>query len=243
MARREGRLLPTMGLSRAVQSSPPLVVLLLLLSLISGLVLSVYSLRSEARLVGEDQLVGEAPPGTTIKDVNFTGYAFVESRLLIDLCGVSFHFLDSTQMTRFVEIGDLPPADLHCQKMRTLLGGDVAFLVVRSTREIEANYTLSFSFYRVSQPYALWALAGLPLTAAGGLGIALFLLRRGLGGVLSELSEAQKLEKKRRKKSGEEGSRREPWLLLSGFHPSQDEDDTYDRDDDGDHRQDGQSDH
>ncbi len=177
-------------------------VTLLLLALVSGLVLAFASIFSEPRLVGEDMVVGSASSGTALVPLNFSEYGLIESALAIDICGVSFHFLTVGQVEELRESGVLPPPDLHCERTRAILPGNVAYFAVQSTRMQEANYTLFFGFYHFAQPYQILAVPSLFLLLPASVGVIALIWRRALDRMVHEASKQTEGRGKGKKRKG-----------------------------------------
>ncbi|NIN98403.1 MAG: hypothetical protein GTO49_26170, partial [Anaerolineae bacterium] len=88
----------------------------LISSVVSGLFLSAYSVVSEPRLVAQETTAGTAANGVSFEDLGFSGYGLIESSLTVDLCGVSFYFLNEDEAEQYNDTGELPAPDLHCEK-------------------------------------------------------------------------------------------------------------------------------
>ena len=174
-------------------------VILLILALASGLVLAFASVISEPRLVGEDTVVGRASSGTALVPLNFSEFGLIESALTIDICGVSFHFLTVGQEGEFRDSGVLPPPDLHCERTRASLPGNVAYFAVQSTRMQEANYTLFFAFFQFNQPYQILAFPSLFLLLPGSIVLIALIWRRALDRMVREAGKLTEGKSKKRK--------------------------------------------
>ncbi len=157
--------------------------------------------------------------------MSHSDYSLFRLLLDVDMCGVAFHLLSPSEETDFRETGTLPEADVHCDRTEAFLTHPVTLLVVQNKRPLVANYILTLEGLQVSRPYSLAAVPALVLLLAGGVGLTVLILRKGLRRAEEGLREARAGKRKKEEKG--KGGRAGPHRGLSARrlrHPPQDKD-------------------
>lgn len=166
-----------------------LTLLLLTIAFGVGVVLAFISATPEVELIEGRTLEGVALPGTTSRGVDFPSVSFAEATLSLGECGLTFHLLRAPEWAEFNRSGDLPPADLTCNVQSARLPDGVLHVVIENELGNSSGYLVDLAFYRVVSPLANLALPGFLLITVGGLGVILYLIRRGLTRVVDDIME------------------------------------------------------
>ena len=144
--------------------------------------LAVTSLASIVETVDIAVVAGEAPPGTTSREVPLNETSFFRATLAVSACGVAFHLLTDADYATFLADGRLPPTTLDCNQTQALVRsriGHMAIVYVVSPGTSNLSYSITVEFFAERHPYALLSIPGTLLGLSSTIWIAATMFRRG----------------------------------------------------------------
>ncbi|MDX1534866.1 MAG: hypothetical protein R3291_04530 [Thermoplasmata archaeon] len=156
-------------------------ILLPIAMLVAGIGLTILSSLTVFVPVGTEEFQDAVEPGDTSRPLARMDYSRVAFEAPGLPCPLFVYPLTQLQHEIYLENGNLPQANLNCDRPLLNLTQQVSHFVLRNLDPIEPhNYTVTATYSSGSRPYLVFAIPAIVLIFVGGITLLVRMLVRGV---------------------------------------------------------------